>query len=367
MNPKRGKVFLGDVCTKGSSNISQNSLKNYIGKYPIFGASGLIKNVDFYKQENEYIAIVKDGAGIGRTMILPAKSSVISTMQYVLPKKSVNIKYLYYAITAMNLSKYYSGSTIPHIYFRDYQKETFFLPSLNEQLCIVKTLDAIDYLLKTRKKQINALNLLVKSRFIEMFGDPVTNPMGWEMKRLDQISDTRLGKMLDTKKQTGGNRYPYLANFNVQWFRFDLEELNKMDFDEADRAEFALEYGDLLVCEGGEVGRTAIWKNERQDCFFQKAIHRVRCHQNTCIPEYLAWGIYQKAITTKFDGLITSATIAHLTGEKLKGLIMQVPPLSLQNRFAEFVQQVDKSKFVMQKGLEKLELTYKALMQQYFG
>ena len=120
-----------------------------------------------------------------------------------------------------------------------------------------------------------------------MFGDPVTNPMGWETKQLDEIADSRLGKMLDAKKQTGTNNYPYLANFNVQWFRFDLEKLNMMDFDESDRLEFALEYGDLLVCEGGEVGRTAIWKNERLDCFFQKAIHRVRCKADACVPEYL--------------------------------------------------------------------------------
>ncbi|MDR1581166.1 MAG: restriction endonuclease subunit S, partial [Synergistaceae bacterium] len=167
-----------------------------------------------------------------------------------------------------------------------------------------------------------------------MFGDIISNDKGWEIKRLDQIADTRLGKMLDAKRQTGESRYPYLANFNVQWFRFDLGKLNEMDFDEADRAEFALEYGDLLVCEGGEVGRTAIWKNEKQDCFFQKAIHRVRCKAEACAPEYLAWVMYQKAVTTNFDGLVTSATIAHLTGEKLKSLSVQVPPLALQTRFA---------------------------------
>jgi type I restriction enzyme S subunit len=161
--------------------------------------------------------------------------------------------------------------------------------------------------------------------------------------------------MLDAKRQTGKNRYPYLANFNVQWFRFDLDKLNEMDFDEADRAEFALDYGDLLVCEGGEVGRTAIWKNEKQDCFFQKAIHRVRCKAEVCVPEYLAWVMHQKATTTNFDGLVTSATIAHLTGEKLKSLSVQVPPLALQTRFADFVRAADKSKFVARQASERLK------------
>jgi len=173
--------------------------------------------------------------------------------------------------------------------------------------------------------------------------------------------------MLDAKKQTGENRYPYLANFNVQWFRIDFTKLNEMDFDEADRTEFALEYGDLLVCEGGEVGRTAIWKNEMKSCFFQKALHRVRCNTNICIPEYMAWVMYQKSTTTNFDGLVTSATIAHLTGEKLKRLMVQVPPLDTQQQFANFIHVVDKSKHELQQGLNKMGLLYKALMQKCFN
>ena len=83
------KVRLGDVCSKDSSNIAQKDLDNNDGTFPIYGASGFIKNVDFYKQEKEYIAVVKDGAGVGRVMKCPAKSSVIGTMQYILPKENI--------------------------------------------------------------------------------------------------------------------------------------------------------------------------------------------------------------------------------------------------------------------------------------
>lgn len=87
------------------------------GEYPIYGAAGLIKTVDFYQQEKEYIAIVKDGAGVGRTMALPARSSVIGTMQYIIPKDNISIKFLYYVISWMKLEKYCLGAAIPHIYF----------------------------------------------------------------------------------------------------------------------------------------------------------------------------------------------------------------------------------------------------------
>jgi len=256
---------------------------------------------------------------------------------------------------------------IRNLQVKSYLAQKIPVPSLPVQQKLAFTLDKVNELIAERKHQLEKIDLLVKSLFVEMFGDPVENPMGWEVKRLDQIADSRLGKMLDAKKQTGESSYPYLANFNVQWFRFNLEQLNEMDFNEADRAEFALKYGDLLICEGGEVGRTAIWRNEKQDCFFQKAVHRVRCKINICVPEYLAWVMYQKAITTRFDGLVTSATIAHLTGEKLKMLKIQIPPLALQNRFADFVRATDKSKFEIQQGLKSLELQYNALMQKYSG
>ena len=111
------KLTLGDVCKKASSNIAQKDLLDRTGKYPVFGASGFIKNIDFYHQNDEYIAVVKDGSGIGRTMLLPAYSSVIGTMQYLIPTKKVDIDilYLYYAIVHMNLSKYYSLKNVPNM------------------------------------------------------------------------------------------------------------------------------------------------------------------------------------------------------------------------------------------------------------
>ena len=83
-------VTLGEVCTKGSSNIAQKDIESNNGIYGIYGASGYIKNVDFYQQDKPYVAVVKDGAGIGRTMLLPEKTSVIGTMQYLIPNNSIN-------------------------------------------------------------------------------------------------------------------------------------------------------------------------------------------------------------------------------------------------------------------------------------
>ena len=191
---------------------------------------------------------------------------------------------------------------------------------------------------------------LIKARFVEMFGDVIHNSKKWQVCLFAEITSSRLGKMLDAKQQTGRNSYPYLANFNVQWFRFNLENLNKMDFDEKDRAEFELREGDLLVCEGGEIGRCAVWHNELQPCFFQKALHRVRCNHQIILPDYLAWWFRYNCDYGGFSALAgAKATIAHLPGAKLKQLQVAVPPMELQEQFAVFVAQTDKSKVAVRK------------------
>lgn len=209
---------------------------------------------------------------------------------------------------------------------------------------------------------------LVKSQFIEVFGDPVENEKEWPVFPLSKIASSRLGKMLDKKKQTGLYQRKYLANANVQWFSFDLNDLNQMDFNEDDQQEFSLVNGDLLVCEGGEIGRCAVWREEINDCYFQKAIHRVRCNTEMILPEYLAHSFFYHSQKNGFADIVSSkATIAHLPGDKLKAMGVIVPPIELQQQFVSFVEQSDKSKFELKQAIERVTNLMKSLMQQDFA
>ena len=214
---------------------------------------------------------------------------------------------------------------------------------------------------------IDRTNDLVKSQFIEMFGDPVENEKGWPTYRLSEVAVSRLGKMLDKRRQTGLWQRKYLANANVQWFSFDLQNLSQMDFDEADQKEFELRDGDLLVCEGGEIGRCAIWRGELSDCYFQKAIHRVRCNTEMLLPEYLGHSFYYHSQKNGFSDIVSSkSTIAHLPGDKLKAMSIIVPPMELQKRFVAFLEQSDKSKFAAQQALKEITDAQRALMKKIF-
>lgn len=285
-------------------------------------------------------------------------------------RAKVSPEYIFWLLKGKNeeLNCKGTGSTFKAI-GRNILEETL-VPdiSLEKQTECSIILEKVYRVILSRKQQLQKLDELVKARFVEMFGDVIRNSKSWEIRVLADIASSRLGKMLDTKQQTGECSYPYLANFNVQWFRFNTENLNQMDFNEEDRIEFELQNGDLLVCEGGEIGRCAVWHNEIQPCFFQKALHRVRCNRQIVHPDYLGWWFKYNC---DHDGFATiagaKATIAHLPGVKLKQLRVAIPPLELQEQFAAFVNQTDKSKVVVQKALDEAQLLFDSLMQKYFG
>ena len=240
------------------------------------------------------------------------------------------------------------------------------LPPLDKQKRIAGILDAADALRAKRREAIAQLDTLLQSTLLDMFGDPVTNPKGWNVVAFESIGNSRLGKMLDKGKEVGDRQFPYLANTNVQWGRFDLTALRTMDFSESDCEEFKLEDGDLLICEGGEVGRTAIWHGAHNRIYFQKALHRVRLDPTVAVPEYVFQFMWFMAKNGGFRDLTTSATIAHLTGVKLKRLPCPRPPLKLQHRYAVIVKSVEQQKTSQRAHLADLDTLFTSLQARAF-
>ena len=237
------------------------------------------------------------------------------------------------------------GSLSPTANWKDLRTLEFNLPSLGKQRELAGILSKAEQLKGHYRNLLAACDDVIKSQFVEMFGDPKLEPNKWNAKPLGEVCATRLGKMLDAKKQTGKCSYPYLANTNVQWFHFDLSDLRHMDFSDDDRIEFELKNGDVLVTEGGEIGRCAIWREELPNCYFQKAVHRVRCDLKVLLPEYFVWCFKMKAELGLFKSYVSQSTIAHLTGKKIKQVPIPLPPLELQQEFADFAASADKSKF----------------------
>ncbi len=319
----------------------------------------------------EQTVVMSFKLSIGKVSITPRPMYSNEAIMAFIDKGIIQIKpeYLYYLLLHKNwdegTNKAVMGKTLNKATLSEV---TIDVHPIEEQDKIITVLNKTNEIIENYKRQIYTFDTLIKARFVEMFGDVIQNTMEWPQHVFSDIATSRLGKMLDAKQQTGQCRFPYLANFNVQWFRFDLGNLNEMDFNKDDQIEFELRDGDLIVCEGGEIGRCAVWHNEIQPCYFQKALHRVRCNTGIVSPDYLArWFQYncEHGGFAAIEG--AKATIAHLPGAKLKALQVVVPPIQLQEQFASFVSQVDKSKVAVQAALEKSQLLFDSLMQQYFG
>ena len=159
------KRKLADLCTGYTKNITLKDLEDREGAFPVYGASGFIKNIDYYISDVPYIAVVKDGAGAGRVFICPGKSSLLGTMQYIVPHDDVDIRYLSYALQNLKLGTTFQGSTIPHIYFKDYkEKEINFVP-YDEQVEKASKLNKIEEVFALNNRKLTLLDEVVKSRF----------------------------------------------------------------------------------------------------------------------------------------------------------------------------------------------------------
>ena len=329
-----------------------------------------------YKIFSGDILIAMSGATTGKIGIVPNNldRTILQNQRVgkfnILETNKINREYLKFILLSKdyqkNITSLMAGAAQPNISSSQLESIQIPLPPLPEQKRIAEILDKADELRAKRKEALAQLDSLVQSTFLEMFGDPVTNPKGWEIVKFERIGSSRLGKMLDSAKQSGKTKYPYLANFNILWGKIDISNIRYMEFNENELSEFSLQYDDILICEGGEVGRTAIWKFKDSNIYFQKALHRVRLFKEIVVPEY---GLYFMLFMAKNNGFkdhVTIATIAHLTGIKLKKLPIPLPPLPLQQKFATIVESVERQKESMRAQLQEMDILFASLQDRAF-
>lgn len=369
---KKNIVTLNDVCISGSSNLAQKDIIELDGDYPIYGASGYIRNVDFYKQENDYVAVVKDGAGIGRTMYLPAKSSVIGTLQYLLPKENIVAKYLYYVVKSMKLARYFTGATIPHIYFKDYKQEPVHLPNIEKQMKIISILEKVEGIIERKKTQIEDYDHLIKSRFIEMFGNPISNPYGWEKVQLgDCLKTIDNGKSFVCENNSRLGSSPAILKLSAVTYGIYRPDENKAIIDVNDFVENAeVHGGDLLFTRKNTpelVGMSAYVKSTPKKLMMPDLIFRLNT-KNNCHKVFLWQLINHKLFRGEIQNLASGSakSMSNISKERLRKLVIALPPKDLQNQFVTFVQQVDKLKVEVQKSLNETQFLFDSLMQEYF-
>ena len=287
----------------------------------MYGASGICGYSNSYQVERPYVAIVKDGAGVGRAIRCEPKSSVLGTLQIILPSEGTDVAYLAYLLNYLNLGASISGSTIPHIYFKDYSKRLVPDVTLAEQQSIVIRLTSIDSLLSKLTAVSEKLNILVKSRFFEMFGDPISNSQHLPTKPFIEIVKMQRGYDLPISKRNNEGVVPVYGSNGIVGYH-----------DEARRSEPC-----VIV---GRSGTTGVVNYSYGPCWpLNTTLFSIDTHGNNAM--YLSMLLRM----FKLNRFTTGTGVPTLNRNVFHNTPLIDVPLADQERFARFASEVDKLRF----------------------
>ena len=269
----------------------------------------------------------------------------------------------------MDLSKYYSGVTIPHIYFKDYKKEELYLPIIDEQINIVNKLDKIREIIDIRKKQIEELEQLIKSQFVEMFGDININDKKWNEDILKNNLSV-VGGYAFKSSEFQENGIPILRIGNINTGQFRPKDLMFWK-EEKSLENYAIYPDDVLMSLTGTVGKEdygniCIIGNEYPKYYLNQRNAKLNIKE-TLKKEYISYALRVPEIKRRLTGISRGVRQANISNKDIENLKLPIPPIELQNQFADFVKKINKQKLGIQKSLEEMKKLQESLMNKYFG
>jgi len=380
---KGGADVNGEVISVGGEHISEEGLLNL--------AKPKYISLDFYNELRQGkihandVLLVKDGATTGKLAYIskmPKDKMAINEHVFII-RGSISAlldnQFLYYALKSSNGQKQirfrYHG-LIGGVTRGDIESIILPIPPIHEQRTISHVLRTIQNAREARLWEV-ALEKERKAALMEHLFTHGTRgeatkqtelgemPESWKVVKLGEVFEVQLGKMLSSKARAGISPRPYLRNANVQWGKIDLSDLYQMDFSDAEARKFELKYGDVLVCEGGEIGRTAIWHNEVEGCYYQKALYRLRPKNNLIVPEYFLYYFMVAFIIRNTYGVSgTKTTIAHLPAIKLKMLQIPIPNIEEQKEISAVLGVCDSKIIALEHEARLLEELFHAMLEE---
>lgn len=356
---------LQDICNKASSNLMQKNIDSENGKYPVFGASGIAGYIDYYVQAKDYIGIIKDGSGVGRVSVYPKESSLLGTLQYIIPNENMDLRYVAYALKSMNLAKYVSGAAIPHIYFRDYGEEKIAVPSIKTQSKVADELDKLNELIEIKRSQLKDLDALAQSLFYETFGDPIENPKGWKLSTIGDVASVQTGATpsRDIEEYFNGD-IPWVKTTEVQ--NCDIFETDEhISPDALNNSNCKLfPINTIIVAMYGQ-GKTRgqIARLRIEACTNQACAAILPCSE---IHPLFLYAFLRSSYEALRD-IAVGCNQKNLNLSLVKNYTIFLPPLSLQEQFAARIEAIVEQKKRVEASIADLETILASRMDYWFN
>ena len=351
---------------------NQRAVENPRGKYPIYGSGGIMGYADDYICD-AYTVIIGRKGNINNPIFVEEPFWNVDTAFGLSANTDVILpRFLYYFCKKFDFERLNKTVTIPSLTKSDLLKIEIEPPNLLQQRDIVERLTKIERIIALRKLELKLLDELIRARFVELFGDMFLNTMSWNEEPLEEMANVVSGITKGRKlKAQCTTEVPYMAVSNVKDGYIDWTTVKTIEATEQEINQYRLLPEDVLMTEGGDpdkLGRGAIIKEPLENCIHQNHIFRVRLNATVILPEFFAEYLRHQKSKRYFFGCAKQTTgIASINMRQLKALPVLLPPLELQNQFADFVKVVDKSKAAVQKALDQAQLLFDSLMQEYFG
>jgi type I restriction enzyme S subunit len=346
------------------------------GLYPVYSSQtlndGCLGYIETYDYDCSQITWTTDGANAGTVFIREGKHNCTNVCGTLEPRsKNIQLGFYYYLLSVGTEFYKRPDTNGAKIMNNEMAAIAIVVPSISTQQAIATFLDTatvkIDELINDyeeligllQEKRQTLISHAVTRGLSELvspddpdFGEwakPVTFkdsgiewigeiPEGWEVPKVGYHYEVQLGKMLDASQISGESLYPYIRNVDVQWREINTNDLPLMDFNESDKKKFSLRQGDILVCEGGDVGRAAVWDGLVQECFYQKALHRLRPYSTAqSFPNFFLYFLEFANRNGIFTADVEKTTIFHLPAEKLRAFFYPLPSRDEQEAISKYL------------------------------
>ncbi len=326
------------------------------GNIPVFGSNGQYTTTSDNNTEAPAIIVGRKGS-YGKVNWTDTTCFASDTTFFVDSKLTrVNLRWLYWSLQTLRLDEGSQEAAVPGLNRETFYEQRVIFPNTQGQRLIANYLDRetarIDSLVTEKEHML----VLLEEKRTALINRAVTRglnpdaplkasgldwlgniPAHWDTPPVYARFEVQLGKMLDKKQIKGTHLATYLRNIDVQWGAINVLDLPEMDFDDESRLRYTLMPGDILVCEGGEIGRSATWRGELDECYYQKALHRMRPLNGNDSPDFFIFVMRTLVDLCVFSSQANAATIQHLPAEKLRNIRYPSPPLAEQRAIVSFL------------------------------
>ena len=341
----------------------------------------LIKKTEEYISEKarKKVRILPEGTvlvtcigTIGKVGILKQEATCNQQINAIVPNDKVISKYLAYLIKSKQklLQLKANAPVVPIINKKNFSEIEINICNLNKQEIIVKKLDLLKKIIDKRKLQIEGLQNIIKSQFVEMFGNPIYNKGNWNKMKLQDLvtNDCKISYGIVQTGEDVENGIPVFRPIDIVNSKPQLSKLKRTTKIISDKYKKTILKGDeLLITVRANIGDTFIVNKKFEGCNVGRGITPLRFNSNNINTIFIKYQLDNEEMKNEIKKKAKGITLLQLNMEDLRKFELIVPPIELQNKFADFVKLIDKQKFEIEKSLKEAENLYNSLMSEYFG